>query len=162
LVVTLNLQETSMRVGSLMVLPLTALVLAACGGDGTGPSQSVSLTGGWQYAFNVSNSAAALSCTGTGSMTLTQSGSQFSGAANGATACSGPGGELTDQGTTSVTGGQINGTQVSLQFQLFEAGCTGTGTASGTPTNSMNGTATCTFAYLGQQVTMTGTWQASR
>lgn len=143
-------------------LPLLLGLTAACGGDGTGPSGPPSVAGNWQYSFNVSNTPLATSCSGSGMLTVTQSGSQFSGNASGLTSCNGPGGQFTEQTAGPIGGGQISGNSVSFQFPLFEAGCTATGTLSGTPANAMSGQATCTVAVSGQTVTLTGTWQASR
>jgi hypothetical protein len=142
---------------------LILLALAtACGGDGTGPSGPPSVAGNWQYSLNVSNAPLATSCSSSGMLTVTQSGSQFSGNASGLTSCSGPGGQFTEQTAGPIGGGQISGSNVSFQFPLFEAGCTATGTFTGTPPNAMSGQASCTVAVSGQTVTLTGTWQASR
>ena len=95
-----------------------------------------------------------------GTGTLTQSGSTFTGSVNATVGvCSdGFGNQIDNTGVITVTGGQINGNQVSFQTPF----CQFTGTISGSPANQMSGSETCTIAVSGQQVTFTGTWQASR
>lgn len=141
-----------------------AFVAAACGGD-SGPSgpDVLNMAGTYDYAFNVSNASLQVSCSGTGRLTINQNGAQFSGqSTDGATNCTGPGGQLVLANNGQVTGGTINGNQISFSFPLAEAGCNATGTASGSPVNNLSGIVTCTLAVSGQTVQLSGTWQGSR
>lgn len=142
-----------------MIVVFAALALAC--GDSTSPN-ALSISGAYNYVFGLSNQSVGLSCQGVGQMTLGQDGAQFSGTTNGGVVCTGPGGELTDQGTSQLTGGRIDGDQVTFRFQLFEAGCSASGVAYGSPVNNMSGSATCSLAVAGQTVVLNGTWQASR
>ena len=144
----------------LILVVFAAVTLAACS-DASGPDVA-QIAGSYSYTFGVSSSSAGLSCQGVGDIALQQTGAQFSGVTNGAVLCTGPAGQLTDQGSSPITGGQINGSQVSFEFALFEAGCDASGTASGSPVNRLSGSASCALVVSGQTVLLSGTWQASR
>jgi hypothetical protein len=138
-----------------------AALLTACGGDSTGPGTSVlQLAGSWNYSDNISSSSAGMSCTSAGTVTVNQTGSNFSGSANATSGvCTDSfGGSIDNTGVSSITGGQVSGSQVSFQVP----NCQFTGAVSGNPPNSMSGTETCTLAVSGTNYTFTGTWQASR
>lgn len=141
---------------------VSGLVVASlgCGGDGTGPSV-LSLAGTWTYSESFSSQAPnqGISCNNTGTINLVQSGSTFTGNFNQTGLCTGPGGSEDNSGSGSVTGGQINGSQVSFQVPF----CQYQGTASGgSPPNRLNGTSFCTIQISGVNVNFAGTWQASR
>lgn len=139
------------------------LVLSVgCGGsDGpSGPSgNTINLDGSWSYSFNVSNSQLQTSCVGSGTLSIDQSGAQFSGSSQGQTTCTGPSGQVTDQVSGVLTGGTISGSSISF---LDDDGCQYTGSVSGNPVNRASGQASCDLAFQGQTYTFTGTWQASR
>ncbi len=138
-----------------------ALLLAACGGsDGTGPNETTSIAGNWTFSDQISAASVGISCTSAGTATIAQSGSTFTGNVNATQGlCTDSfGNTLDNSGTNAVSGGQINGNQVTFQVPF----CQFTGTISGSPANQMSGTETCTIAVSGQSVTFTGTWQASR
>ncbi len=141
---------------------VTAVLASGCGGDSTTGPEDRTITGDYAFSLSISNTSLATSCQGVGDVTFTQQNIQFSGTAQSVVTCTGPGGQIIDQGTSPVTGGVISGSQVSFQFNLFESGCNATGTMSGSPINRLNGTATCTLDVSGQTVQLTGTWQASR
>ncbi|HKP30177.1 MAG TPA: hypothetical protein VJU15_12275 [Gemmatimonadales bacterium] len=146
-----------MRVLSLLLLA----VLVACGGDSsTEPDGPLSIGGTWNFSDQITASSVGVSCSSAGTGTLTQSGSTFTGSVNVTVGiCSdGLGNQVDNTGLSQVTGGQVNGNQVSFQMPF----CQFTGTISGSPANQMGGTETCTIAVSGQQVTFTGSWQASR
>lgn len=136
---------------------MAVLLLAACGDDGTGPS-GASLTGSWTFSQNFSNQQVAISCQNNGSAILSHTGNNLSGSTTSTGSCSGPGGVIDNSGTATISGGQVNGAQVTFQA----AGCNYTGTVSGSPPNRINGTLSCVIAVAGQQLTFTGTWQAGK
>jgi len=149
-----------MRPWSILLLPSLALAAAACGGDSSGPSDSTpSLAGAWSLEADVSNSSLQVSCVLTGTVTLTQSGSQFSGqASNTSGLCTAPGQSEPFTGDGPLTGGTISGSQVSYTDGI----CTYTGTMSGDPINRIQGNVSCDFPIQGTDVPMNGTWQLSR
>src|SRR6185437_3313033 len=144
----------------LVSLGLLGLVgLAACGGDSTGP-QVVNLQGVWNYSSTISSGSAQISCNESGTVSVNQNGSNFTGTSD-ATAgtCTDSFGDTTDNtGIATVSGGQVNGTNVSFQA----GGCQFVGTVSGDPANSLTGTETCTQAFSGTNYVFTGPFQASR
>ena len=143
----------------LSVLSLTVLV--ACGGDsGTEPDVPLNIAGTWTFSDQITASSVGVSCSSAGTGTLTQSVATFTGSVNATVGvCSdGFGNQVDNTGLSAVSGGQVSGNQVSFQMPF----CQFTGTVSGNPANQMSGTETCTIAVSGQQVTFTGTWQASR
>lgn len=141
-------------------LGLLALVaLAACGGDSTGP-QVVDVQGIWNYSNNFSSGAVGYSCSTSGTVSITQNGSNFTGTADATSGlCTDSfGDQFDDTGVSSVSGGQVNGSNVSFQTD----GCQFNGTVSGDPANAMTGTETCTLAVGGTNYVFTGPFQASR
>ena len=143
-------------VSSLGLLALVAL--AACG-DSTGP-QVVNVQGIWNYSDNISSAAAGYSCSTSGTVSVTQNGSNFTGTADATSGlCTDTFGDsFDDTGLSTVSGGQVNGANVSFQT----AGCQFAGTISGDPANAMSGTETCTLAIGGTNYVFTGPFQASR
>lgn len=139
-----------------------SLVLAACGGGdgGTGPSGPINIAGAWSYSDNTSSSLAGISCNSAGTVVISQSGSSFTGTvqATQGVCTDSFGGVIDNTGSSTVTGGQINGNQVSFQVPF----CQFQGVVSGNPPNQMSGTQSCTIAISGVNVTFTGTWLASR
>ena len=142
------------------ILVFATAVLAACGGgDSSGPSGDINVAGTWNYQANISNSGVALSCIATGTLTITQQGSQFSGQATNSTGlCTGPGGSAPFDANGPITGGTVSGNSITYTDGI----CTYTGNASGNPINKVAGTVTCNFPIQGQNIPMTGTWQISR
>lgn len=143
------------------LLPMaTLLLVAACGGDSSTGPQGANIAGLWNYSDNISSSSAGISCTSSGTVQVSQTGTNFSGTATATSGvCTDSFGTTVDNtGTTAITGGQINGMQVTFQTE----GCQYTGTISGNPINAMSGTETCTVAISGTNYTFTGPWQASR
>ena len=138
---------------------VTAIMIAACGGDSTAPSPPVDIAGTWQFAVSVSNNPIQISCSGTGTAVIAQSGSQANGTYSETSTCSGHGGVVQEEVTGTIGGGQINGNRVSF---LDDAGCKYTGSAVGTPSNAMSGNTTCTGWIAGTTYLFTGTWSASR
>ena len=139
-----------MRIASLTLL----LVFVACAGSGsTGPGGSANVAGDWSFSVNLTD------CVATATISLTQSGENFSGSASGTESCP-PFGDAAIAGP--ITGGVVAGTAVSFDGALpFDnAGCVYQGTASGSPPNHMTGAATCFDSSA--NATSTGAWQASR
>jgi hypothetical protein len=143
-----------------LLISALATVAAACGGDdSTGPSQA-NVAGTWTLsASNMSGQG--VSCNlGNTSVTLTQSGTTFSGSYGPATITCFAGGQSSSvlaQGV--IVNGAINGTAV--QFDLDTQDLHHTGTVNG---NSMSGTARWSFdlgAGTGV-VSLNGNWSAAR
>ena len=140
------------------ILGICFLVALGCS-DSTGPAP-LDLSGVWQYSENISAPSVGVSCTSSGTVTVNQSGANFTGIAVAEEGiCSDSQGTVIDNtGTQSISGGQVRGNTVSFQVP----NCQLTGTVSGNPPNQMSGTETCTIALAGSNITFTGTWQASR
>ena len=140
-------------------LLICAAVLAGCSGDSTGPSQT-NVAGVWTLsASNMSGQG--VSCNlGNTSVTLTQSGSTFSGSYGpGTITCFAGGQSASVQAQGTIVNGVISGTGV--QFDLDTQDLHHTGNVNG---NSMSGTARWNFD-LGTGtgvVTLNGNWSAAR
>jgi hypothetical protein len=136
-----------------------ALVLTACsGGDSNSPPDDANIGGRWAFSRTMSDPAHGLSYVGSGEAVISQSGNQFSGTFDEEAVLSGPGGTIDASGSGSFGSGQIDGNAMS-----FNAGTCGyNGTASGSPTNRMEGNVSCTLDVQGQRITFAGEWQAGR
>ena len=141
-----------------IALSLCLLMIGCGGGDSTGPDNgpALNLTGTWTFSGNFSNAELSTSCSGTGTATITHSGSSITGNVVQEGSCNNPGGFVDNSGTLQLVGGQLNGNNVSFQM----TNCSYTGTVSGS--NQMTGSVTCQEAILGQNYTFTGEWQAGR
>lgn len=139
---------------------VTVLLMAACGGDGTGPN-SADVTGTWSASVSNMNGSG-VSCTSTSPtlLALTQTGSAFAGSYDGGVvSCSGPDGTFSSPlGSGAVLNGEVDGRSVS--FDLITPDFHHMGTVSGA---SMAGTAEWQAEYgtLGV-VTLNGNWTATR
>jgi hypothetical protein len=149
----------------ILSLLIVAGMMAACGDDSGGGGsptepQVLSIAGTWTFSDNMSNAASGISCTATGTVTISQSGTNFTGSVTATTGvCTDSFGNAIDNtGTQSLTGGQISGNSVSFQLPF----CQYNGTVSGNPANAMSGTQTCTLDVGGISYQFTGTWQGSR
>lgn len=118
------------------------VVVAACGGDATGP-KNASVGGTWRFAFTLSGtmSGVAVTCTvGGADFNLTQSGNTFSGVqvGTGTLTCTAPGTQAFNEQIAgeTIVNGQINGNAVT--FSLGSIPGQHSGSISGT---SMSGTA---------------------
>jgi len=136
---------------------LGILLLAGCGGsDSAAPNEDAEVSGRWN--FNETMSSNPLSYVGSGTITLSGT-AQFSGSLSEQAVVTGPGGALEIPMTTvSIQGGQVDGRRVS-----FQAGtCDYQGTASGNPTNRLDGSVSCDLDIGGQPFRFTGSWQAGK
>lgn len=136
-------------------LTLVLLSCLACGGS-TGPGD---LSGTWNYTDNITTPVGAVvNCSSSGTATLTQSGTTLTGTivTTQGTCTDAFGSSINNTGTLDLSGGQIDGDQVSFQLPF----CLLSGTIS--DSNSMSGSESCTRAIGGQALTLTGTWQATR
>ena len=131
-------------------------ILVACSDGPTEPE--IDLSGTWQFSGSFSNAELAVSCNGSGTVTIAQSGNNLSGTAIQEGTCNGPGGVVDNSGAGSLTGGQLTGSTVTFQWDE----CSYTGVVSGSPANRMTGSTSCTIALLGQNYLFTGQWQAGR
>lgn len=141
---------------TLVGLTLALAFLAACGGgDATGPSAVLNVSGGW--LLSISNMTdGTISCSGTpATMTLAQNGTTFSGSYGAFTlTCTGGGQTLSGQiQGGSVIDGSVVGLQVSFDLGTSDLHHSGTLAAS-----SMSGSA----RYVLTSTTLNGTWFAAR
>lgn len=145
---------------------LAVLLLTACGGDGGPTAPDVLQIGGtWNYQTN-NVLVNGITCSISGrTMTITQSGSSFTGQLTGGIAeCTAEFGSYSqDLGADGITDGIVNGVidGNSLSFDLdFDPGASLTGTVSN---GAMSGTITeRTYSVTGTIVSGTGSWSASR
>ena len=141
---------------------LGSLILVACGGssnnDGpTGPTPPADITGVWTIAAHVSGSQA--NCSAAGTLTLNQTGTLFNGTFTESSGlCTTPSDQLSGSLDGLVSGGTVNGTEVTYA----NGPCNLAGQATGTPANSVSGTMSCVVLYQGQNASLTGTWQMTR
>jgi len=135
-------------------------ILVACGGDSsTGPGNT-NLSGNWLFGANISNGQLSISCTASGNLAITQSGSNFSGTVSGSTeTCASPAGSTSGNLDGAIAGGQINGTSISFNDN---GGCIYTGTMSGNPVNRVGGNVTCSIPLQGTNYPFTGSWSVTR
>ena len=136
------------------------LLLAACGGDNTGPS-NVNVTGTWSASLtNFSGSGASCNATGI-TLQLSQSGTSFAGTyAGGTFVCSGPGGSGQFAGSSGIIiNGTVSGSAVSFNVDTPDSHFSGT--VSG---NSMSGQGTerIDFGAPTGVVTLSGSWGAAK
>jgi len=138
---------------------VTALaVLASCGGSSTGP-KAADLSGNWKWSANVTNSTVATSCVISGGFAISQTGSNFTAQASTfGEHCTSPEGPANAIFSGFFSGsGQISGETTTYSF----AGCSFTGTATGTPVNRVTGTARCSNVE-GPNYPFDGTFVISR
>lgn len=135
------------------LLAAAVLVLAACGGDATGPNASSDVSGQWTYnATNLSTTGITCNISNV-TVTLTQSGSSFTGTANGGTiSCTAAGETDTgDLGTAPIANGQVTGSAV--QFDIGTSDLHNAGTRNG---NSITGKLTARVDVETTTVVLTG------
>jgi hypothetical protein len=142
---------------------IAVLGTLACGGDDdTGPSTPADVSGTW--SASVSNmSGSGVSCTSDGAtlLTLSQTGSTFSGTySGGELTCSGPGGTTSGPiGSGLVVNGEVDGNNVS--FDLDTPDFHQTGNVDGT---SISGNARWRFDFGPPTgvITLNGNWAAAK
>lgn len=143
---------------------LTAVAVAACGGDdsGTGPVGSINVGGTWNVSVsNMSGSGASCSTSDPIRATIRQTGSSFTGTyTGGILTCLTPTESFSSAvGSGAITNGEVTGN--TIRFDLDSPDFHHDGTVSG---NSMSGTAQWTYDFglpLGT-VTLTGGWSATK
>jgi hypothetical protein len=128
------------------LLPLSSFAVG-CGEDLTGPGNV--LSGVWAYNDAVGSASYGTYCASSGTLTVEQSGDNFTGTVNATPDCN---------DGSSITGGQINGSEVSFQI----GACQFTGRVSGSPPSSMRGTKSCPARSGGTRYLVSGPWAASR
>lgn len=142
---------------------LLVAVLVGCGGGGsdkvTGP-KNTDVGGAWRITFsNLHDAGNNLRCDASGTMNFAQNGATFSGSYALSGACvtaAGQQGPVTAAG--QVASGTVSGSSVAFDFDTQDWHYTGA--VSGT---SMSGTLTDIENLPGVgQITMTGTWSATR
>src|SRR4051794_12957750 len=142
-----------------LVLFILTIAAGACGGDSTGPSQA-NLAGSWTLiASNMSGQGVSCNLLNT-PLSLTQSGTTFTGTYGPGTLSCQAGGQPASTGVNgSVVNGTINGN--SVQFDLDTQDLHHTGSING---NSMSGTARWVFDFGGSigVVTLNGNWSAAK
>ena len=146
------------RKASVGVVLAAVALLTSCVGDSTGPKVA-DLSGGWKWSANVSNATVATSCVISGGFDVSQNGSNFTAEAPtfGESCTSAEG-----QGNAIYSGflsgsGQISGATATFSF----AGCSFSGTVTGTPVSQVSGTASCSNVE-GPNYLFDGTFVMSR
>jgi len=146
--------------GRLSVLAGVVL-LAACGGDSTGPSNA-NVGGAWLASFS-NFSGSGVTCNATGiSIQISQSGSTFSGTYTGGTfSCVGPGGSVVVAGGTgTIINGVVTGNSVSFDADTPDSHFTGSVATGGA---SMSGSGTDRIDIGGgQTIVLSGSWGAAK
>jgi hypothetical protein len=141
-------------------IALGAIAAVSCGGgDSTGPDSTRDIGGNWNGTATYNNAQLQITCTFSGSVSIVQSGTNFTGQVTGSViTCIGAGGASSGSGDGPITGGQVNGNTLSYS----NGGCTYTGTITGTPANRVEGDVSCDVAIGGTTYPFDGTWQISR
>jgi hypothetical protein len=122
------------------------------------PSAPISMTGVWHHTSNVRNQSLGLLCTSTGTLSLDQPDSTFTGTYEVTSVCSSAAGTTTGQNTGLISG-EIHGTSV---FFTNDAGCIYSGTVGADPADQASGTGLCNSVVGGSTYSFTGTWLAGR
>jgi len=140
------------------VAALGVVALAACkGSDATGPG-SAGLGGSWKFQETLSNSALALTCADSATVTVTQSGQTFTANYVQVGTCNANGQAVDNSGSGSISNGRVVGDSVTFNEDI----CAYAGTFTGSPASNMNGTVTCTDTSSGVPVVVAGNWVMSR
>jgi hypothetical protein len=148
---------------------MVVLTCASVGcGNSTGPS-TANVAGTWSYqAPSLTNGQ--VTCVYGVTMTLTQTGTTFSGTyTNAYTACSGPAGASSTLVSGAVDSGTVSGSTITFGFANTDVTNSGeisevtahhdnTGTLAG---HIMSGTATANVILGGVPYTLTGEWRAA-
>ena len=138
---------------------LLAVTLAGCGGgDSTGPK--INLSGTWAYSASNLSAGGSLTCNVSGvGVSITQSGSTFSGSYNGGSiSCADASGTYGGTiGSGTVVNGSVSGNNVS--FDLDTNDWHDTGSVNG---SSMSGTVVIHLVVNGSSVIVSGSWGAAR
>ena len=137
---------------------LAALAAGCGGGDSTGPKTN--LSGNWIYSASNLSAGGSLTCNVSGvGVSITQSGSTFSGSYNGGTiSCTDPSGTYGGAiGSGTVVNGALSGNSVS--FDLDTSDWHDTGSVNG---SSMSGTVVIHLVVNGSAVIVSGSWGAAR
>ncbi len=143
---------------STILLPIL-LIAVACGDNG--PDSAQQLTGTWSFTDSLLNwsSFRSKTCTsGSGTLTITQSGNILTGSLTDETACiADTSGLGLREG--SISNGTVTGNQVSFEVSFCRYGAT----TSGDPPTMMTGTETCVLHYgVTDSAMYDGDWHASR
>jgi hypothetical protein len=136
-----------------------AIAAGSCGGDSTGPESTRDVSGNWAATATYNNAQLQMTCTFSGSVSIVQSGTNFTGQVTGSViTCIGPGGASSGSGDGPITGGQVNGNALSYSDGV----CAYTGTITGTPANRVEGDVSCDVAIGGTTYPFNGTWLFGR
>ena len=137
--------------------PVLLLLASACGSSG--PSAPLDIAGTWTFGSSATNATLQVSCNQTGTVTITQNGSQFSGSYASTLTCTGPGVNTTTTPSGAISSGTVSGRHVAFND---DAGCQYAGAVAGLPTNVMSGSVDCNIALLGTSYPFSGTWTGTR
>lgn len=145
-------RAAQLLVPAFLIAPL--LILASCDDD-SGPAEPPAEFGGvYLLRYTLNNDPLEISCSATGTSTILQSGSTFTGTFAQTGECTSPVGSEDFSGEGLITNGSVSGTQV--HFEVEE--CRFDGTVVGTPPNGGSGDVRCTFADDGLTFEMEGNW----
>jgi hypothetical protein len=155
------MQSVGVGLRSMIVTAGAAMLgfgMVACG-DSPSEPQVLNLSGGWNYTESFSSSQAGFSCQDSGTITIAQTGNNFTGSYNQQGTCTdSQGGTYDNSGTGALSGGQVSGQTATFA----SGGCSYTGTISGNPPNRVDGAVSCTIALGGTNYSFSGTWTATR
>jgi len=146
--------------------PMVAALLLACKeGGGTLAPVVYDLEGTWTFEETVTDSPNDITCEGQGTLSLTQTGTAFSGTVTETGTCT-VGSEVTDiSGSFPVTG-TVTGLVMTMTDNGVEIPCTFNGTLSGSirgsPPTRLAGAERCTGTVQGVTYDLRGTWEATR
>jgi hypothetical protein len=121
-------------------------------------SAPISMTGVWHHTSNVRNQSLGMLCTSTGTLSLDQPDSTFTGTYEVTSVCSSAGGTTTGQNSGLISG-EIHGASV---FFTNDAGCIYSGTVRANPADQASGTGLCNSDVGGTIYSFTGTWLAGK
>jgi hypothetical protein len=145
---------------SRMVMGLTAIlaILDGCGGGDGGPTgPAADINGTWTYFETFGDPQNQVTCTGAGTIDITQSGEQFTARVDHTGSCVVPGGFVDNSGTETFSGG-LSLTTVEFAF----GGCDYRGNLFGSPADSAAGTMACDIRDESLVLQLNGTWFAVR
>jgi hypothetical protein len=144
----------------LFLLGLVLAVACSDDDDGTDPNDIVDIDGDWVFSASASNPELDVSCVLGGSLSIQQSGSEFSGTISDSDGtCTTPEGDFTFDADGPIGSGTIVNED---EVQFDDGFCTYSGQAQGNPADQVEGDAECVFVIAGNEISMDGTWQMDR
>jgi len=119
------------------------------------------ISGQWILTTSFSDSARGFSCTGSGRLTIRQTGGGFGGTLEQTGSCGGPAGSLDNSGSFELLDASLSATRLDF-IHLGQLRCGYVGELSGTPPASATGPVHCTGEVGGAQAQLQGQWDMRR